>query len=83
MAGASIALQAALQQIAGDMDRQFDQLLPVPTDPRARLYEAMRHAAIGGGKRLRPLLVHATAQLFNVDRTATLRVATALECIHV
>jgi len=43
----------------------------------------MRHAAIGGGKRLRPLLVHATAQLFNVDRTATLRVATALECIHV
>ena len=83
MAGASIALQAALQQIAGDMDRQFDQLLPVPTDPRARLYQAMRHAAIGGGKRLRPLLVHATAQLFNVDRTATLRVATALECIHV
>jgi len=83
MAGASIALQKALQQIAGDMDRQFDQLLPVPDDPRAKLYQAMRHAAIGGGKRLRPLLVHATAQLFNVDRTATLRVATALECIHV
>ena len=83
MAGASIALQKALQQIASDMDRQFDQLLQVPDDPRARLYQAMRHAAIGGGKRLRPLLVHATAQLFNVDRTAALRVATALECIHV
>ncbi|VXD00457.1 polyprenyl synthetase family protein [Sphingomonas sp. AX6] len=83
MGGASIALQTALQQISGDMDRQFDQLLPVPDDPRAKLYQAMRHAAIGGGKRLRPLLVHATAQLFNVDRTATLRVATALECIHV
>ena len=83
MAGASLALQKALQQIASDMDRQFDQLLQVPDDPRARLYQAMRHAAIGGGKRLRPLLVHATAQLFNVDRTAALRVATALECIHV
>lgn len=83
MAGASIALQSALRDIAGDMDRQFDQLLPVPGDPRARLYQAMRYAVIGGGKRLRPLLVHATAQLFNVDRTATLRVATALECIHV
>ena len=29
----------------------------VPRDGRARLYEAMRYAAIGGGKRLRPLLV--------------------------
>ena len=43
----------------------------------------MRHAAIGGGKRLRPLLVFATASLFGVDRTAIARVATALECIHV
>ena len=83
MGGASIALQAALNRIADDMDRQFDKLLAVPDDPRAKLYQAMRHAAIGGGKRLRPLLVHATANLFNVDRTATLRVATALECIHV
>jgi len=83
MAGASIALQSALNQIAADMDRQFDLLLAVPGDPRAKLYQAMRHAAIGGGKRLRPLLVHATAQIFNVDRAATLRVAAALECIHV
>ncbi len=65
------------------MDRQFDRLLPVPSDPRKRLYEAMRHATIGGGKRLRPLLVFATARLFGVDRNCTARVATAIECIHV
>jgi farnesyl diphosphate synthase len=43
----------------------------------------MRHAAIGGGKRMRPLLVVATCNLFNVDDVAALRVATAIECIHV
>ena len=76
-------LKAALDDIAADMDRAFDLLLPVPKDGRARLYEAMRHAAIGGGKRLRPLLVLASAQLFNVSRDAALRVGTAIECIHV
>jgi len=55
----------------------------VPGDPRADLYRAMRHAAIGGGKRLRPLLVFATANLFGVDKDSTARVATALEAIHV
>ncbi|WP_414714015.1 polyprenyl synthetase family protein [Sphingomonas sp.] len=65
------------------MDRQFDRLLAIPSDPREGLYRAMRHATIGGGKRLRPLLVFATAQLFAVDKACTARVATALECIHV
>jgi farnesyl diphosphate synthase len=83
MAAASLPLQAALREISGEIDRQFDNLLPVPGDPRARLYAAMRHAAIGGGKRMRPLLVFATARLFGVDDRCTARVATALECIHV
>jgi len=43
----------------------------------------MRHATIGGGKRLRPLLVFATAGLFGVDRDCMGRVALAIECIHV
>ena len=83
MAQASLALQAALKQVSAEMDRQFDLLLAVPSDPRKGLYEAMRHAAIGGGKRLRPLLVSATAQLFGVDRNCIARTALALECIHV
>ncbi|HEV2569180.1 farnesyl diphosphate synthase [Sphingomonas sp.] len=76
-------LDQALGRIAADMDRAFDLLLPVPDDARARLYEAMRHATIGGGKRLRPLLVCAACDLFAVSREAALRVATAIECIHV
>ena len=69
--------------VAADIDRLFDLLLAVPEDPRARLYEAMRHAAMGGGKRLRPLLVQAASDLFNISRVSALRVGLAVECIHV
>ena len=78
-----IGLKGALARVASDIDRHFEQILPVPEDPRARLFEAMRHAAIGGGKRLRPLLVCASADLFHVDRDRALRVGAAVECIHV
>ncbi len=78
-----VTLDAALADVAAEIDRQFDQLLTIPDDPRGDLYRAMRHAAIGGGKRLRPLLVFATATLFDVSRECAARAATALEAIHV
>jgi len=77
------ALADAFRQISNDVDACFDALLVVPDDPRAVLYEAMRHAAIGGGKRVRPLLLTATAGMFNVDRSLSVRVACAVEAIHV
>jgi farnesyl diphosphate synthase len=80
---APLSLDDALAQVAAEIDSEFDTLLTVPDDARARLFEAMRHAAIGGGKRLRPLLVVATAELFNVSREAALRVGAAIEAIHV
>jgi farnesyl diphosphate synthase len=43
----------------------------------------MRYAVIGGGKRMRPLLVVAACDLFNVDRERALRVACAIELVHV
>ncbi|MGL4314207.1 MAG: polyprenyl synthetase family protein [Sphingomonas sp.] len=77
------SLRDALTEVSAEMDRRFDTLLTVPEDPRADLYAAMRHAAIGGGKRLRPLLVFATARLFGVARDAAARAGLAIECIHV
>lgn len=76
-------LTSRSRNVAARIDHGFDLLLPVPDDARARLYEAMRHAAIGGGKRLRPLLVEATCDLFNIARESALRVGLAVECIHV
>ena len=83
VAPASLNLAAAVADVGGEIDRRFDRLLALPGDARRPLYEAMRHAAIGGGKRLRPLLVLASAQLFAVDREAALRTGLAIECIHV
>jgi farnesyl diphosphate synthase len=76
-------LKPSLDAIGTDLDRLFESLLSVPSDSRARLYEAMRYAAIGGGKRLRPLLVVAACGLFHVDRERALRVGLAVEAIHV
>jgi farnesyl diphosphate synthase len=47
-----------------------------------RLLAAMRHAALGGGKRLRPFLVLECAGLFGVPASAALTAAAALECVH-
>ena len=76
-------LPAALERIAREIDAAFDAILAVPSDARARLIEAMRHAAIGGGKRVRPLLLTATAEMYGVDRDAAIRAALAIESIHV
>ena len=74
----SLTLKSALSDVSAEIDRRFDTLLAIPDDPRGDLYRAMRHAAIGGGKRLRPLLVFATARLFGVDRECAGRVAIAI-----
>jgi farnesyl diphosphate synthase len=42
----------------------------------------MRYAALGGGKRLRPFLLVASARLFGVEERKALPAACALECIH-
>ncbi|KUO56136.1 MAG: farnesyl-diphosphate synthase [Sphingomonadales bacterium BRH_c3] len=76
-------LQAELAQVQREVDDMFDALLPSPQDSRAPLVDAMRYAAIGGGKRLRPLLLMSTAELYGVDRDCALRAACAVEAIHV
>jgi farnesyl diphosphate synthase len=76
-------LADGIASIQREMDVLFDALLPVPDDSRARLFEAVRYAVIAGGKRLRPLLLVATAEMYGVDRAAALRAGAALEAIHV
>lgn len=68
----------ALPAIAREVDGLFDAMLPAG----GKLAEAMRYAAIGGGKRLRPLLLTATAAMHGVDRSQALRAAIAIESIH-
>lgn len=79
----NLDLAKEMESVARAIDKQFGHILTVPDDPRAELFEAMRHATIGGGKRLRPLLVMATARLHNVEENSALNAATAVEALHV
>ena len=86
---ADLATQLATQ-LAADAERVEAMLAAVlvaePGDgesPRpARIIEAMRHACLGGGKRLRPALVLAAARLFGRDDEGVVLAGAALECIH-
>jgi farnesyl diphosphate synthase len=60
----------------------LDELLEAGDGPEVRVVEAMRYSALNGGKRIRPFLVTASADLFNVDRPSALRAAAAIEMVH-
>ena len=60
----------------------LDAALPAPALAPQRLHAAMRHAVLGGGKRMRPLLVYATGLLIGADPTCLDAPACAVELIH-
>ncbi len=62
-------------------EQGLDRLVPGGSTRPARLHEAMRYALLGGGKRLRPVLALAAADLFG-RRHDPLPAAVAIECIH-
>ena len=71
-----------LDQDAEFVTRALDTLLPKDDGPESRLMEAVRYAALLGGKRVRPYLTLNTAQMFGVDPKCALRVAAAIEMVH-
>jgi farnesyl diphosphate synthase len=83
----SAAFERRLAAIADEVEAALEALLSPKTRPGevrrpARLLAAMRHAALGGGKRLRPFLTIETAALFGVKPEIAMRAACAIEMIH-
>jgi len=72
----------AMAAAAAEIDGVLQNLLPEPSGPERRLAEAMRYAVLAPGKRFRPVLSLATAELFAVPRRSALRVAVAVELAH-
>lgn len=64
------------------VDRALDGYLPGATEPPANLHSAIRYSLFIGGKRLRPLLALAGAEVAGADPRIALPLACALECIH-
>jgi farnesyl diphosphate synthase len=71
-----------LSAAAARTDAALAALLPPVEGPEARLAEAMRYAALGPGKRLRPFLVFEAGDLLGVEPARLDRAACALECVH-
>jgi farnesyl diphosphate synthase len=77
-----VELRAHMAAVAEEVEATLDRVLPRVHGPAARLHEAMRYATLGGGKRLRPFLAVASADLFEVPRQRSVRVGAAIELIH-
>ena len=75
-------LDQAMKEAAAEVEEMLDALLSAEDAPEMRLYEAMRYATLGGGKRLRPFLVMQSADLFGVSERSALRTGAALELVH-
>jgi len=78
-----VNFEAALAACVRAVEAELDRLLPKPDGaPERQLFEAMRYAVLGGGKRLRPFLVVAGADLFGASKAQSVRVGAAIELVH-
>ncbi len=76
-------LTATAAETEALLERLLDgAALPGETARPGRLLDAMRHGALGGGKKLRPFLVAESAALFGVARAGALLAGCALELLH-
>ena len=64
------------------IDAALDRWLPNPEAKPSKLHEALRYSVLGGGKRVRPLLVYATGEALDLDPVQLDPIAVAVEMIH-
>ena len=73
---------STLRRHTAETERGLDLLLPPANTRPERLHTAMRYSLQAGGKRLRPVLTLATAELCGAKPGAALPAAVAIECLH-
>ncbi|MEN9880099.1 MAG: (2E,6E)-farnesyl diphosphate synthase [Pseudomonadota bacterium] len=78
-----MSFQAWMQAIRERTTTALDQHLPLSSHAPQRLHEAMRYACLNGGKRLRPILVHAAGEAAGAKPETLDFCAVAVEMIHV
>jgi farnesyl diphosphate synthase len=80
---AELSFKAWTQAVLSRTESALEGFLPPATMLPQRLHEAMRYAALGGGKRVRPLLCHAAGEAMGASVEALDAAACAIEMIHV
>ena len=76
-------LKAWQQKAQAQTELLLERFLPSENQVPHTLHEAMRYATLGGGKRLRPLLVLAASELGDADQNAVEQAMAAIEMVHV
>lgn len=71
-----------LKKMTASVNEELDRLVPEQENLQADIYKAMRYSLLAGGKRIRPVLTLAYADILNVSRDVVLPFACALEMIH-
>jgi farnesyl diphosphate synthase len=71
-----------MKTVQAGSENDLSGFLPPATAVPTKLHAAMRYALLGGGKRVRPLLVYAAGALFGADAAILSRAAAAVEMIH-
>ncbi len=64
------------------VEKALEETLPAPKIQPCRLHEAMRYSTLGGGKRVRPVLVYATGKALGIKPEQLDAAACAVELIH-
>lgn len=75
-------LKTLMTEYQQRVEMKLEKFLPKSTIQPPRLHEAMRYAVLGGGKRVRPLLVYLTGQALNTPVALLDAPACAVEFIH-
>src|ERR1700676_747476 len=78
-----MSFAARMAAYQGRIEQVLDECLGLPDPGTARLREAMRYSALGGGKRLRPILVYWTGESLGAPLAMLDAPAAAVELIHV
>src|SRR5262245_25221608 len=73
---------AELKRQVARVEQGIDRFVPTATTRPARLHTAMRYSLEAGGKRLRPVLLLASAELCGVKTDSAVPAAVAVECVH-
>ena len=77
-----IDLQAYLKERRALVDQALEAFLPPEDTPPPSVHRAMRYSVMAGGKRLRPILVIAGAEVVGGAPDSVMPTACALELIH-
>jgi geranylgeranyl pyrophosphate synthase len=75
-------MEARLRDYQARVHAVLDAVLPAADVSPQRLHAAQRYAVLGGGKRLRPLLVYCTGEALGLEASTLDAPAAAVELIH-